>query len=673
MAISSFNLPRPPLLPTPPDPDVVRSLLRLSREISLCEPPMSLQNRNFSSIARKSKLLAAFFEELLRDPAPALPRSTSLCLKEILLVFQRFKALLADCSTRSRMRLLLQSESVANEFHELTLDLSTLLDILPLAEIDVGEDVRDLVDLVRRQCRRSVASVDPAEAALRGEILDIIREIEREIVPDRSKLEAVFERLGLDDSRSCRTEIESLEREIGDRVAEKWTASMIALVGLVRYAKCVLYGASTPRSESAGKFSFSATDLAIPADFRCPISLELIRDPVVVATGQTYDRESISRWIASGHATCPKTGQALAHTNLIPNRGLKNLISQWCREQHVPFDGAEPGNGGEANAVSANKAALEAARMTASFLVQKLAASPSTEAANRVVHELRQLAKSGSDNRAFVADAGAIPLLLPLFRSEDQGLQVNAVTALLNLSILEANKKRIMHADGGVDGIIDVMASAATWRAKENAAATILSLSSIHAYRRRLGRNPRVIEQLVSLIKAGPTSTKKDALAAILSLAGDRENISRLVEGGVVEAALETVGAVEVAAEAVAVLAAVAKRGGAEAVGQADGSVSKLVRVLRRGTDWARESAAAALVQVCRRAGGSAVAELAATPGIEWVIWELMGSGTERARRKAATLGRICRRWAAALEADRTARFSALTITAATTTTVAQS
>ncbi|EHA8591370.1 U-box domain-containing protein 16-like [Cocos nucifera] len=562
------------------------------------------------------------------------------------------------------MRLLLQADTVANEFHELTLEISILLDILPLAELDVGEDVRDLVDMVRRQCRRSAAAVDPAEATLRGEIFDIICEIEREIVPDRSKLEAVFEKLGLDDSRSCRDEIESLEREIGDQVAEKWTAAMIALVGLVRYAKCVLYGASTPKAESAGKFSFSATDVAVPPDFRCPISLELMRDPVVVASGQTYDRESISRWIASGHATCPNTGQALSHTNLIPNKALKNLIFQWCREQHVPFVGEVPGNGGRATAVSANKAALEATRMTASFLVQKLAASSSTEAANRVVHELRLLAKSGSDNRAFVAEAGAIPLLLPLLRSDDPGLQVNAVTALLNLSILEANKRRIMHADGGVDGIVDVMASGATWRAKENAAATILSLSSIHVYRRRLGRNRCVIDHLVNLVKAGPTSTKKDALAAILSLAGDRENNPRLVEGGVVETAL---GAAEVAEEAVAVLAAVAKRGGAKAVGEAEGSTAKLVQVLRRGSDWARESAAAALVLVCRRAGVSAVAEVAATPGIEWVIWELMGSGTERAKRKAAALCRICRRWTAELETDRVVTFSALTITASPT------
>ncbi|KAJ6793248.1 phosphatase subunit g4-1 isoform X3 [Iris pallida] len=46
-------------------------------------------------------------------------------------------------------------------------------------------------------------------------------------------------------------EIDSLEREIDDGVSEKWLPVMVASVGLVRYAKCVLFGASTPRPESA--------------------------------------------------------------------------------------------------------------------------------------------------------------------------------------------------------------------------------------------------------------------------------------------------------------------------------------------------------------------------------------------------------------------------------------
>jgi hypothetical protein len=314
------------------------------------------------------------------------------------------------------------------------------------------------------------------------------------------------------------------------------------------------------------------------------------------------------------------------------------------------MEACEASKGEQAQAVAANKAALEVARMTASFLVKKLSVTFSPDAASRVVHEIRLLSKSGSENRAFVGEAGAVPMLVPLLYSEDAALQLNAVTALLNLSILEANKKRIMHADGAVEAVTHIMGSGGTtWRAKENAAAAVLSLASVHTYRRRLGRNASVVEKLAQLARAGPRSTKKDALAALLSLAGERENVARLVDAGVAEAALSAVSDEETAA---AVLAALAKRGGAEAIASIDGAVARLVAEMRRGTDWARESATAALVLLCRRLGARAVSQVMAVPGVEWAIWELMGTGTDRARRKAASLGRICRRWAAASAAE---------------------
>ncbi|KAM0922272.1 hypothetical protein ACQ4PT_006227 [Festuca glaucescens] len=70
-------------------------------------------------------------------------------------------------------------------------------------------------------------------------------------------------------------------------------------------------------------------------------------------------------------------------------------------------------------------------------------------------------------------------------------------------------------------------------RAKENAAAAVLNLASVHTYRRRLGQNASVVEKLVQLARANPASTRKDALLALLSLAGEQENVERLVDAGV--------------------------------------------------------------------------------------------------------------------------------------------
>eukprot|EP00249_Psilotum_nudum_P007980 c20954_g1_i2 orf=418-1725(+) len=68
----------------------------------------------------------------------------------------------------------------------------------------------------------------------------------------------------------------------------------------------------------------------IPRHFRCPISLELIRDPVTLSTGQTYDRSSIEKWVASGNTTCPVTMQKLKDFTFIPNHTLRRLIQEWC-------------------------------------------------------------------------------------------------------------------------------------------------------------------------------------------------------------------------------------------------------------------------------------------------------------------------------------------------------
>ncbi|KAL6620417.1 hypothetical protein ACP70R_035556 [Stipagrostis hirtigluma subsp. patula] len=651
MASEDRATPSSPYSTSAPDGEVLRSLHRLARDLSAAEAPAPFLRAVFAAVSRRARLLAAVFDDLLLcggGAAPVLPRSASLCLREVLLVLQRFKALVADCAARSRTRLLLQSDEVAARARELQHDLATLLDLLPIADLGLADDVSDLLALASRQCRRAAPA---AELGLKAGVLALIHEVEREIVPERESLEGVLEEVGINDPTSCSDEIETLEREIGDRVAERWTSSMIALVGLLRYAKCVLFSAATPRpvDSKADLDDDGAEPPSPPLDFRCPISLELMRDPVVAASGQTYDRESITRWFGSGKATCPKTGQVLPNLELVPNKALKNLISRWCRQNGVAMDVCEPGKAEPAPVVAANKAALEAARMTASFLVKKLSASFSPEATKRVVHEIRQLAKSGSDNRAFIGEAGAAALLVPLLHSEDSVLQLNAVTALLNLSILEANKKRIMHAEGAVEALCHVMGSGATWRAKENAAATVVSLAAVHTYRRRLGRNLRVVESVVQLARTGPSSTKKDALAALLCLSGERENVGKLVEAGAADAAVSAIGEEEVAA---AVLASLAKRGGAEAIARIDGAVARLVAEMRRGTEWSRECAAAALVLLSRRVGAAAVAQVMAVAGVEWAIWELMGTGTDRARRKAASLGRACRRWAAAAAAS---------------------
>ncbi|XP_027343129.1 U-box domain-containing protein 26-like [Abrus precatorius] len=80
----------------------------------------------------------------------------------------------------------------------------------------------------------------------------------------------------------------------------------------------------------------------IPHLFRCPISLDLLEDPVTLCTGQTYDRSNIEKWLAAGNLTCPVTMQKLHDPTIVPNNTLRHLINQWLQlgPQFDPCDSA---------------------------------------------------------------------------------------------------------------------------------------------------------------------------------------------------------------------------------------------------------------------------------------------------------------------------------------------
>ncbi|KAL5207549.1 hypothetical protein ABZP36_031984 [Zizania latifolia] len=69
-----------------------------------------------------------------------------------------------------------------------------------------------------------------------------------------------------------------------------------------------------------------------PAEFCCPISTKLLHDPVIIASGQTYEREYIERWFREGNDTCPRTHIKLESFLMIPNTCMRDLIYNWCKE-----------------------------------------------------------------------------------------------------------------------------------------------------------------------------------------------------------------------------------------------------------------------------------------------------------------------------------------------------
>ncbi len=64
----------------------------------------------------------------------------------------------------------------------------------------------------------------------------------------------------------------------------------------------------------------------IPDEFICPITLDIMKDPVLCEDGYTYERTAI---MSIQPSKSPMTRQPFDKSKLIPNRALKNAIDRF--------------------------------------------------------------------------------------------------------------------------------------------------------------------------------------------------------------------------------------------------------------------------------------------------------------------------------------------------------
>lgn len=67
---------------------------------------------------------------------------------------------------------------------------------------------------------------------------------------------------------------------------------------------------------------------AIPNEFLCPISLTIMKDPVIGPDGHTYELTAISEWLQQ-HDVSPITRQQMSVNRLRPNIALRKMIEDW--------------------------------------------------------------------------------------------------------------------------------------------------------------------------------------------------------------------------------------------------------------------------------------------------------------------------------------------------------
>lgn len=363
-------------------------------------------------------------------------------------------------------------------------------------------------------------------------------------------------------------------------------------------------------------------EVEVPCYFLCPISLAIMRDPVTLPTGITYDRDGIERWLLSA-ATCPLTKQPVpADCDPTPNHTLRRLIQSWCALHAA--DGVDR--------VHTPKPRVDRAAVAA--LVSRVQAAAGSSAPQPQHHlllaalrELRDVAAESDRNRKLVAAVpGAVDVLAAVFaasanaKSSEGTASAVRDEALEVISSLQAPEQCLRRVAETNEALVSALVSALQRSSAASRARAALLLERVTAVLppSRLASLPeQAFREAVELLRDRASvcrSATKAALHVLVRTAAWGRNRVKAVDAGAVPVLVDMLfddGAERRACELV--LAAldrlcscaegradlVAHGAGVAAVGRkalrvSEVATDKAVRVLR---SVARHAATAAVVQ----------------------------------------------------------------------------
>ncbi|KAL5212671.1 hypothetical protein ABZP36_023518 [Zizania latifolia] len=370
-------------------------------------------------------------------------------------------------------------------------------------------------------------------------------------------------------------------------------------------------------------------EAAVPVHFLCPISSEIMRDPVVLASGQTYDRRFIQEWLSAGNRTCPHTQQVLSNTILIPNHLVRSMISQWCTENGITLS---PLENQEEDLVTNNE------RKAFSELFDRISASSNLSVKRQAIKDFRLLTKCNSSFRALIGEKpDSISQMISAVSNAE--LESNAevledtVTTILNLSIHESNKKIIGDDPKTIAFLVSAL-RLGTMEARSNAAAAIFSLSALDSNKEKIGQSG-AMRPLIDLLEHGILTAKKDAASAIFSLCKLHENKSRATKSGVIDVMLKAISNESLVDESLAILALLSSdHETVEEIGET-GGVTCMLRIIRDDQcKRNKENAVAVLFSICMY-DRTKLREIIDDENLNGSLAWLAQNGTSRARRKS--------------------------------------
>ncbi|KAG6675001.1 hypothetical protein I3842_15G076700 [Carya illinoinensis] len=292
---------------------------------------MCLELKKF--IDRISEILPAI------ESAP--PRCTSgiqaLCTLKI--AMNKAKLLIQHCSESSKLYLAITTERIVSRCERIrkpwVVSLSQIQNMVPLL-------LAGKIFGIARDLKRTKFPLAPAEEEAGKVILGLLRQaipmsnsvndLELQALQlVASTLKITFPSAVLIEKRSIKRLLDKATDTDPMKKILKWLFYLLRKYGEI-------IGRNQDDDSHNQRDETRANDFGAPEppkEFKCPISMQVMHDPMIIASGMTFERFWIEQWFNEGNQTCPITHMKLENLFVAPNSILKELISAWSSQQGI--------------------------------------------------------------------------------------------------------------------------------------------------------------------------------------------------------------------------------------------------------------------------------------------------------------------------------------------------
>ena len=331
--------------------------------------------------------------------------------------------------------------------------------------------------------------------------------------------------------------------------------------------------------------------------------MDVMRSPVSLCTGVTYDRASIQHWLDSGHDTCPATMQTLPSKDVIPNLTLRRLINLWAQSHGPPSP------------------LSSSSRFLTDEQVRTLIHQLDNESDNsKVVVEyltaIVDFASCGDENKRTVAKFdGFIPAVVGVLSRGSAKMEVmELVIRVFDTILTENSVKKEVHASVSKRihsflTTIQLVLRNGSPKSKIESARVLKSIALDAEAKRAFAENRDLIRELLHLVSSNSDSKTDFALndavfSCLIAVSVTRSTKAELVESGLVDP-LTTIlsnrnspkSTAEKALRLLAIVSTTAE--GRSAIGEDRRCITAVVERLMKVSRAATEDGVAVVCSVC--------------------------------------------------------------------------